>query len=300
MGNSKQVAMSPLADPVVGAIFDSVENAGLAAQSLVGSILAEDGIKIGRVISITPQKIEIPNVTFRTTRVDIMIETENGEQIMVEVQMCREPLLERNILAVSQHIATSFEKSADSWKIKRIFPVIYVINIMNYPQRRDNNDYIQPIKLMYEKPPHKTAFENLKIYNVELPKFRNKEHDLTHPLDAWLYILDTANQQKISVEEVIAMNETLRNTVKYDPGLTQFIKSYDVVTADDKLRQEYDLYARGILYYNGTMRMAYEDGIEEGKLDDARIMLVKNYPVSDISEITGLPIETIQNLSPND
>jgi hypothetical protein len=32
-------AWSPLADPVVSAIFDSVENAGLAAQSLVESIL---------------------------------------------------------------------------------------------------------------------------------------------------------------------------------------------------------------------------------------------------------------------
>jgi hypothetical protein len=32
--NVKLEPMSPLADPVVGAIFDSVENAGLAAQYL--------------------------------------------------------------------------------------------------------------------------------------------------------------------------------------------------------------------------------------------------------------------------
>lgn len=31
-----------------------------------------------------------------------------------------------------------------------------------------------------------------------------------------------------------------------------------------------------------------EKGIEKGKLEDARLMKVKGYPVSDILEITGL------------
>jgi hypothetical protein len=42
----KEIVMSPLADPVVGAIFDSVENAGLAAQSLVGKHPAVNGAKM--------------------------------------------------------------------------------------------------------------------------------------------------------------------------------------------------------------------------------------------------------------
>jgi hypothetical protein len=72
---NKQAAMSPLADPVVGAIFDGVENAGLAAQSLIGSILEAEGIKIGNVISVTPQKINIPNVGFRATRKEMTTPT---------------------------------------------------------------------------------------------------------------------------------------------------------------------------------------------------------------------------------
>jgi predicted transposase/invertase (TIGR01784 family) len=139
----------------------------------------------------------------------------------------------------------------------------------------------------------------------------NSKQVAMSPLEAWLYILDTANEQKISVEEVIVMNETLRNTVEYDPGLTQFIKSYDIVTADDKLRQEYDLYARGILYYNGTMRMAYEEGEEKGieqgieqginqeKLSTARNLIDIGMSEEQIAKVTALPLETIRGLSAN-
>jgi hypothetical protein len=35
------------------------------------------------------------------------------------------------------------------------------------------------------------------------------------------------------------MDETLRNTVTADSGLSQFVTKYDNVTADEDLRQEY-------------------------------------------------------------
>jgi predicted transposase/invertase (TIGR01784 family) len=292
----RQEALSPLADPVVGAIFDSVENAGLAAQSLVGSILAEDGVKIGNIISVTPQRVTIPNVNVRSTRVDILLETDNKERILVEVQMYKEPLLERNMLAVSQDISAAFPKGADVWQIKKLFPKIYVINIMNYSTRTDNDDFIQPIKLMYTKPPIKAAFENLQIFNIGLPEFRKKKHDLTDKLDAWLYILDTAEQEKKTVEEVISMDESLRTTVMEDPGLKQFIENYDRISADGEMRKEYYGYIRGIYYLNGIQRSAFLDGINNGKIEDAKKMLSKGFSLSDISEITDLPIETIREI----
>ena len=39
--DEKNFAMSPLADPVINAIFTDVEKAGLAAESLVRVILAD-------------------------------------------------------------------------------------------------------------------------------------------------------------------------------------------------------------------------------------------------------------------
>jgi predicted transposase/invertase (TIGR01784 family) len=154
---------------------------------------------------------------------------------------------------------------------------------------------------MYTKPPQKAAFHNLQIYNVELPKFRKQNHDLTNPLDAWLYILDTSNQQNISVEEVIAMNETLRNTVNIDPGLTQFVRSYDVATADDDLRKEYNSYTQGLLYFTGIRRSAYEEGIEEGREEEkiftARNLLEMVLTTEQIVRATNLSADRIESLS---
>ncbi|MDR0986400.1 MAG: Rpn family recombination-promoting nuclease/putative transposase [Ruminococcus sp.] len=288
----RPIALSPLADPVVGAIFDSVENAGLAAQSLVESVLKSEGVKLGNIISVTPQKIAIPNVEVRSTRVDIFFETDKKERILVEVQMYKEPLLERNMLAVSQDIATSIPKNSTVWRVRELFPKIYVINIMNYSTRTDNDDFIQPIKLMYTKPPAKTAFEHLQIFNIELPKFRKKKHDLTDRLDAWLYIFDTAEQENKTVEEVISMDETLKATVTEDPGLKQFIENYDRISADGEMRKEYFGYIRGMYYLNGLQRSAFLDG----KIEDARNMLLDGLKPEKISQYTNLPIETIREI----
>jgi predicted transposase/invertase (TIGR01784 family) len=293
----KRMFMSPLADPVVSAIFNNVEQAGLAAQSLVGSILESEGIKIGKVISVTPQKINIPTLSFRSTRVDICVETTDGERIIVEVQMEREPLLERNVFALSQDIAVSFPKNTNPWQMKKLFPTIYVINIMNHNDRDDNDDYIQPIKLMYAKPPHRSAFDNLQIYNIELPKFRLKEHDLSKSLDAWLYILDTAEQEEKTVEEVVNMSSRLQETLQNDPGIQQFMENYERVSADPTKRDEYISYAKGIYYLNGVLRCANEDGSFKAKLEDARNFLKLGVDVEIIAKGTGLPLETIKSLS---
>ncbi|GHV10488.1 hypothetical protein FACS1894217_15950 [Clostridia bacterium] len=89
--------LSPLADPVVGAIFSDVENAGLAAESLVRSIIGSESL--GKVISVTPQRYyKIPDQ--RGCRVDVEIETSNNRIIIAEVQLSVDPVMpQRNLLA---------------------------------------------------------------------------------------------------------------------------------------------------------------------------------------------------------
>jgi hypothetical protein len=46
---------------------------------------------------------------------------------------------------------------------------------------------------------------------------------------------------------------------------------------------------------SGIMHVQYE----RGKLDDARKMLTKGYSIDEISDITELPLDTIQTLTLN-
>ena len=45
-----------------------------------------------------------------------------------------------------------------------------------------------------------------------------------------------------------------------------------------------------------SIRCWLRDGVIQGKLEDAANMLKKKYPTSDISEITGLPLEQVLEL----
>jgi len=50
------IVMSPLANPVVGAIFTSVKSAGMAARSIIDSILKSDNSGLnGTITRVTPQ-----------------------------------------------------------------------------------------------------------------------------------------------------------------------------------------------------------------------------------------------------
>jgi predicted transposase/invertase (TIGR01784 family) len=299
MESSKQVAMSPLADPVVGAIFDSVENAGLAAQSLVGSILAEDGIKIGKVKSVTPQRYFKENPLGRGCRVDILVESGNNENTLIEVQMSPQPIMARNLFEYAQFVLSTLQTGTPTYDISKHLPKIVVINICDFDVRESgNDDFIQPVKQMYTKSPE-VAMDYLNIYNVQLTKFREQKHDLSKPLNAWLTMLDTANQKKITIDEVISMYPELGNTVRSDPGITQFVGQYNVVSNDKIMRTEYDKYLSELFRIGGIQQYAYEDGIKQGNLSTARNMLRDGMKPEKIAEYTNLPVETIRNLAAN-
>ena len=56
--NDSNLVLSPLADPVAGAIFANAEVAGLASESLINATLKEEKepALAGKVISVTPQR----------------------------------------------------------------------------------------------------------------------------------------------------------------------------------------------------------------------------------------------------
>jgi hypothetical protein len=121
------------------------------------------------------------------------------------------------------------------------------------------------VGLLYTKEPREVADEHIRIYNVQLPVFRRQEHDLTKPLDVWLYLLDTAHQLKKPINEVIEMDPRLKEAIDLDAGMKQFTDEYERVTADPKLRDEHALYVMECMRQNGMKRYAKQEGLEQGK-----------------------------------
>jgi hypothetical protein len=79
--------MKPFADPIMEAVFANKDVAGLAAQSLINSILADSGDPlIGEITQLTPQKT-LPDILGRGYRFDIEARVNNRELADMEVQL---------------------------------------------------------------------------------------------------------------------------------------------------------------------------------------------------------------------
>jgi predicted transposase/invertase (TIGR01784 family) len=300
--------MSPLADPVIGAIFSNVEQAGLAAKSLVGSILSEDGFTIGNVTSVIPQMYYKEYPGYRGCRIDIHMDTTSGESIIVEIQLWEEPILARNLFEASQLIATHMKSGTATRELDVLLPRIVIINILNFVLRNDHDDFIQPVGILYTKAPNTIAEKHLRIYNVQLPLFRELEHDFTKPLDAWLYILDTANRKKLSIEEVIKMEPLLKDTIDLDEGLRQFTERYKKISGNQKIVQEYNAFYSEYMRQVGMRYCAIKEGkaigiaegraegIAEGKEQTARKLLERGLTLELIQEATDIPLDKLQQM----
>jgi hypothetical protein len=261
------IALSPLADPVIGAIFASIEVAGLAAASLVRVVLEAEGEKlnIGKVVSVTPQRSHI-DADNRSCRVDIEILTDKNERIIVEVQINPDSsIMQRNLFTASHIFVETSSTGTDSHEMVRNMPTVISINILTYKIRKDNNEVLQPFKIMYTKPPLREAISQFGGYNVQLPRLLKMEPDFSSGLYCWFYTIYTAHNENKTISEVINMVPELQEYIRKDPGFMQFCDQYELVAADPQTRSEYFIWYNNRLREAGMYQAAREEGIEIGE-----------------------------------
>ena len=172
-----KMALSPLADPVVNAVFASEEVAGLAAESLIGSVLEsdEEAAPIDRIVSVTPQRSR-HDPLYRGCRVDIETVTKSNDRIIFEIQINPDiTIMQRDLFTASHIYLTTSRKGDSPREMAAGLPTVVFINILGYNIREDNTDLVQPFKVMYTKPPQVTAVRNFSGYNVQLTRLHEMQ-----------------------------------------------------------------------------------------------------------------------------
>jgi predicted transposase/invertase (TIGR01784 family) len=298
------LALSPLADPVVAAIFSDVQSSGLAVESLIGAVLAKDGVKIGKVVSVTPQR-HYKHPGDRGCRIDIEAATDENERAFFEVQLNVDPtIFQRNLFSASRTIADSAKAGTGHRELAASMPQVISINILNFNIREDNKDFLQPVKLLYTKAPHTVALEQFSIYNIQLPRFREMEEDFGDPLYCWIYAMDTAMREQKTIREVIAMTPQMQQFETIDTGFRQYCDRYERVATDPATRDEYYRWIDEQIRQQGMMLGAEEKGRKEGhregrmeeKLEVARSFLAMGLAPEQVSKGVRLPIDEVQKL----
>ena len=305
-------ALSPLADPVVGAIFTSVEEAGLAAESILRAILKSDNNTqlSGKIVRVTPQHYHMDPIN-RGCKIDVEVETDANERIIFEVQTSQDASIMKRDLFSTSHIMLETSNKGDSpYQMSAKMPKVIAINILTYTIRKNHNDIVQPFKILYTKAPHDIAIQNFSGYNVQLPKVLEVPKDFDNDLYCWCYTLYTAHLQGKTIKEVLTMTPELQTYAQQDEGYQQFCQLYDRVAADSKTRNEYVRWVLTLMREEGMKEAALEEGLDKGRAEgrkegraenfqavtQALKLIQQNYEVEDINKITGLSFEEINSL----
>jgi len=267
--DEKNLVMSPLADPVISAIFVDAEKAGLAAESLLRAVLADgkgvEKIKLGKIISVTPQRVH-GSIGERGCRVDIEIRTDENEYYIFEIQIYTDSrIFQRDLFSSARIFTETSTPGTTGAEMAAKMPKVIVINILNYTIRDTQSDVVQPAKVIYEKPPFEVAMPEFAVYNVQLSRFREIEPDWNNELHYWLYALNEAHTKNKSLKEVLEMTSTLQEYASLDAGFKQFCERYDMVSGDTVSRKEYLDWYSELLRMTGMMEAAEMKGEARGE-----------------------------------
>ncbi|MDR1786701.1 MAG: PD-(D/E)XK nuclease family transposase [Spirochaetaceae bacterium] len=302
------IVLSPLADPVVGATFCDVEHAGEAAASIIGAILAKDGVSIGKILSVTPQRYyKFPDG--RGVRIDVEAVAEGDRHVIIEFQAERDPsLFQRNLFSASRIFTATTPVGSRPRVLSSVTHKVIAINLLDFNLRDSNTDYLQPVKILYAKPPHDVALDTFAIYNIQLPRFREAAADFNDNLYCWLYALDTAGREKKTLTEVIEMTPELRAFTERDTGFQQYCKQYNRVASSPQTREEYlnwlDENTRqwAMAEWKRTEGRAQgiaegiAQGVAQGKLEAAKSFLAMGLTPEQVAQGTGLPLADVKAL----
>ena len=262
--NDPNMILSPLADPVVSAVFADEEVSGLASESLIKCILEPDEKLLGKVVRVTPQK-SYSDPFSRGSRVDVDIETDANEKAIFEINIYTDKtIMHRNIFTSSHIFKSTSSKGDTTVQMVAKMPKVIFINILMYNIRNDNTDLVQPFKIMFTKPPQRAAIPQFSGYNIQLPRINEMEPDFTSGLYCWCYTLYTAHTENKTIQEVLNMTPELLSYAEREPGYFQFCQRYGLVSADPDTRHEYFLWLKDRWREEGVRISAIEEGLEQG------------------------------------
>jgi predicted transposase/invertase (TIGR01784 family) len=228
--------------------------------------------------------------------VDIEIETESNERILFEIQINPDRNILTRGLFTASHIYTGTSTKGDtSGQMAARLPRVICINILGYNIRNDNADAVQPYKILYTKPPHRTAITHFCGYNIQLPRIMEMPADFTDPLYAWGYTLHIAHNEKKSIREVLEMTPELQTYAGTDTGFAQFCKQYNYATVDPSIMKEYVNWVNIELKTEGMREAAWQEGSNTMAINIARNLKKHGMAIQLISNLTGLSITEIEN-----
>lgn len=277
------------------------------------------------ILNISIQEIQINNPEiakdFYDSKygvLDLKVTLDENIIVNIEMQLQNEYNMEqRSVYYMASTYAMQLAEGSPYTDCKKVI-VINILNFIYY--KRDSYHSIARMKfeptqenervdLGYE-PEDEYATEYLEMHFIELPKFKKKNPEASNRLEQWLWLF-------------IGGEEEVQKASKVNKEIERINKKLASMSLSREERNNYEFRLKAIrdeisvIAYatQKGLQQGIEQGIEEGKkqgieqgikkgeenikIEIARTLLEKKYPISEIQEILGLSKEKIQEIKNN-
>lgn len=216
---------------------------------------------------------------------DVRIKTKSGKTVNVEIQLADTKELPARILFYASHMLTEQLSTGDNYcEIKKVISIV----ILDY-DLIENAAYHNRFRL-YDMDTGHLFSDLLEIHTLELKKLPQQTD--SSALYNWLSFLKAERREDF---EMIAGR---------DPDIKKAYAVLAELSQDEKERRRAESYEKARRDEESRMRISREEGREAGlaigaekkALEAARNALKKQFPLADISDITGLSLERIEKL----
>ncbi len=276
--------LNPKADMTFKLVFG--EHPDLV-MSLLNALLPlpEDG-QIESVEYLTPEMVP-DNPAKKDSIVDVRCKDQQGRQFIVEMQLYwNEEFKRRVLLNASKAIVRQLDKGEDYSLIQPVY-CLSLVNDKAFDYETDEFYHDYAIVDVEHTDRH---IEGLRFVFVELPKFQPRNIMEKKMAVLWLRFLTEINEDTVEAPADLLENEEISKALSIveksamsEAQLYAYERFWDAVNNEHVLME-------------GRYKDGIEKGIEKEKLEAAFRMKVKNYPLEDIEEITGLTPEEIEAL----
>jgi predicted transposase/invertase (TIGR01784 family) len=233
--------------------------------------------------------------TDRKAVFDLYCENEQGEKFIIELQNVSQAFFkDRSIYYATFPVQQQAPKGSD-WDY--YLKAVYTIGILNFvfPDRSPEERYVREVQLL-DKQTFEVFYEKLTFIYLEMPRFKKKEEELVTHFDKWMYVLQNLPRlqerpQKLQ-EKIFEKLFSEAELAKLSPEDMRTYEESLKVYRDNKNAMDYAIKTA----VDAAVAAAVEVTRKNERIELASKMKMKNMPIEQITEFTGLTREEIERL----
>ena len=287
--------LDPKNDIAFKRVFGSENHKDILIHFINDILELKDSEQIESVEFLSP--IQDPEIAYKKQSIiDVLCRDKNGVQIIVEMQVAPTKGFEKR---AQYYAAKAYSRqlnsgSGEDGRYEHLKEVIFIA-IADCIIFKDKAEY-KSDHVILDKNSYEHDLQDFSFTFIELPKFKkDKISELETIIEKWCYFFKyAANTSEEDLKKLIGSDLVINQAYE---ALNQFNwTEQELIAYEQELKRIRDNRAAEDYLIEKGIEKGKAEGKTEEKIKIAKNMLSKNYPISDISAMTGLSIDQINSL----